>query len=674
MTLYSSNFYDQFKYGREALVTFNASPFTARPIDYGKIRLSWSKPQGDWDVFRLLRNPFGFPMTADDGDVLLEVDTTYTEQTIVDTGAVPGNTGLVQGRTYYYSIFVRQTSDKKWFNAGITTGLSVKDYGTATLMYEYLPFIYKTMDIMSVTDNEGKPNTELYSFLRMFAFEYDVFKTMTENAKNRYDILNLDGRLIPTVLHQFGLSYERELGVQQGRRMLQNYSSIYGKKGSAAGLKTFVSAFTGYNCSLGSAKNLMLNVDDSSFELGVGSWYAPASATLAAITGASESPTVSPYSESTSPSNFPNLQQGILKVTPSASTDITMYCGSISDVTKSVTQGIPVIAGTAYAFSIYSRAKTTAKNIKTGIKWVTRTGALSSTTVTEVTSTNQSTSAWNRTTVVTATAPADAVWAIPYVTIVSAASGEVHYFDAAQFEVGSSSTDFVDARRIDVYLLPNRVNEIINPSFETVTTNWTVSGGTGATSATAPNGVGGTNSLKITASSSAPTLVGGFYMSAAALDSHAFSAYVKGPATDKVKLTIKWYDSAYSQIGAAVSSSDFALKTTWDRVSYVATSPANTVWAKVELVYTSTSGNEVFADALLFEKGSYLQPYFDGGHGYQETSDLRWETVGSTANDAVNGRSLYYRNLTVTYKRLKAVMGDFVPNYAPWATFIAQIV
>jgi len=614
-------------------------------------------------------------MTADDGDVLLDVDDTYSKTSFIDAGELPNGAGLASGKTYYYSIFVRRTSDGKWFKAGVTLGVSVKDYGTATLMYEYMPFIYKTLNITAITDAVDEFNNDLYNFLKVFAFEHDMLKTHAENVKNKYNINNLDGRLIPNMLDQFGFTYERELGIQQGRRMLQNAANIHRKKGSVAGIKTFVPAFTGYSCKLDAVTNLMLNVDDSSFELGIGSWTSTSNGTLSSITGLSESPVVSPYQESTSPSNYPNAQAGMLKVVPTSSADVTIYCGSLSDTVKARTQSIPVTAGTAYAFTIFARAKTTAKNIKTGIKWVKSDGTFSSTTVTEVTSTNEATDAWNRTTVVTATAPSDAVWAIPYATIVSAASGEPHYFDAAQFEEGSSATDFVDARRIDIYLGPNRINEILNPSFESATTNWIITGGTGSVVASAPTGVGGSNSLKIVSSGTQPAIESDFMMDATALDAHTFSAYVKGPVTDTVALKIEWYDDTDTVIDTDDDTSEnFTLTTAWGRVSYTATAPADTVKAKVKLLYTSANTREVFADALLFERTSYLHPYFDGDSGYEELTDLLWESHGATANDEVGGRSLYYRNRVVTYKRLKAVMEDYVPNYAPWATFIGYII
>lgn len=670
MTVYGSNFYGLFKYGREALVDYDATPFIARPKNYGYIGLQWTPPSGTWTKLRLIRNPFGYPMTADDGDILLDVSSSYSKYTYEDTGAVPNNAGLIEGRTYYYSIFVLGEVDgqPKWFNAGIASSISVKNYGTADLMYEYLPFMYKLLNIRSASDGSGELNSDLYNFLRIFAFEHDLFKTQAEVVKNRYDILNLDGSLIPVMLNQFGLQYERELGIQQGRRMLQNASTIYLKKGSVAGVKDFINAFSGYNCYLAEPKNLMLNTDDSSFETGIGSWGNVANATIESISGSGESPAVTPYEIGTSPYNS---QLGLLKVTPSSTSDVKFYCGDYTDPAAARVEGIPVTPGSTYSFTIYVRSKTSTKTIKTGIKWVKRSGAISSTTVTEVSSTS-STSAWVRTTAVTATAPGEAVWAIPYVVIASPTASQVHYFDAAQFEEGSSATTFIDARRIDAYLGANRINQIQNPSFETVTTNWTVAGGTGSLSTSVPADIGGAKSLKVAASGTTATITSDNYITVTPSDVHAFSAYVKGPATDSVKLKIEWFTSANSSISTSESSS-VTLATSWSRASMTAVAPSNAAKAKVQLSYTTANTHEVYADAVLFEVSSYVQPYFDGSTGYAETTDLMWETTNTSANDAVNGRSLYYRNRVVTYKRLNAVLCDYVPERAPIALFIGYV-
>jgi hypothetical protein len=604
MALYGNNFYNLFTYGREALVEFDAQPFIANSPEYASIQLSWALPSGEWDTLLLVRNALGFPVTPDDGDLLLETTsaTSYLDRRLDPITNTVVDPRVVEGKTYYYSIFVNRTSDGKWFLAGLTMGTAVKNYGTADLMYSYLPFMYRASSINGLSSDTGEINSDLYNFIRLFAFEYDKFKTDAENVKARYDIANLNGRLIPVMMDQFGFRYEQGMGLQQGRRLLQNAINIYNTKGSAAGLKTFVAAFSGYNATLAAAKNLMLNVNDSSFETSVGGWSMSysSSATLSSVSGLSESPVVTPYLESTSPSNYPNATSGILKVQAEVAVTAAFACGVASPTTK----GIPVTAGEDYTFTIYSRGKTTTRSISTNIDWYDRFGELISS-GTAVTTTN-STTTWKRTTKVTSTAPEDAYFAVPTVWVVGIEVGEIHYFDAAQFEAGSSATSYVDARRIDIKLGANRINEVINPSFTTNTNNWTVFSGslarTTGTGAFSDSDAWG----NLTASSGSPILkpagnqLGGVFL-VSPNTPYTFSAYLKSSeAGDSVKVRIVWLDNDTNTVDT-YNDTYRSIATSWGRYSATATSPENAVKAIMFIDFTSVSGRVLSVDAVMFE-------------------------------------------------------------------------
>jgi hypothetical protein len=740
MSLYGNNFYNLFTYGRDALVEFDAQPFIANSIDYASIQLNWELPSGAWNKLLLVRNNLGFPVTPDDGDLLLDTTTatSYLDRRIDPvTGAILDRR-MVEGKTYYYSIFVRRTSDSKWFTAALNMGTAAKNYGTADLMYSYLPFMYRALSINGLSSDTGGINTDLYNFIRLFAFEYDKFKTDAENVKARYDIANLNGRLIPVMMNQFGFAYEQEMGLQQGRRLLQSAIDIYNTKGSAAGLKTFVAAFSGYNATLAAVKNLMLNINNSSFEQSVGGWNGVTNVTLSSITGASESPAVAPYLESTSPANYPNATTGVLKAVITAAATASFSCGE----TTPTTLGIPITAGNPYAFTIYSRAKTDARSVSVNIKWYDRFGVYISA-GTAVTSTN-STSAWSRTTVVTATAPGgsasitnvaattsiatftgtnnfiagqkvtitgltstpaalnltnvtiatasgsdftvagtfttlsstavsgatavivsgQAQFAVPTVSIASGGAGEIHYFDAAQFEAGSSATDYVDARRIDIKLGANRINLAKNPSFESVTTNWAA---TGAALTTDASGAitGSSASLKVTATgASAVVSQSESLVSVTAGSPYTLSGYAKSANTDSVTPSVLYYNIGGTLISTSTGTTTALNSSTWTRVSIVSTAPATAVSAKLVFTYATANTRINYLDAVMFEAASYVQTYFDGSTGYYKTDDLLWED-----GSAVNGRSLYYRNRVNVTTRLATVLPDYVPYGARWALF-----
>ena len=663
MSRYGDEFYGLAPYGTDTLVDFDVSPFTVSSIDYNKIFVEWNQPTGDWDKLRLVRNGFGFPMTPDDGDLLFEGDNTSNIRTYLDEGQIPANSGLIEGRTYYYTIFVRNTTTGRWIAAGTNLGVAVKNFGTAELMYDYLPAVYKIGNPFTAEDNDTDLNSDLFNFLQIFAFEHDLFKTLATNMKNRYDPLTLDGRLIPLALNEFGFPFEKEIGIQQARSLLKNAIKIYSERGSLSGLKTFVAAFTGFNADITTPVNLMPDYNNATFQESIGFWQNVEKTTLVRALQNSESPAVPPYIEPSSPPNFPNEAVGFLKATATAAGDMLFACG----ISAPMTRAIPIKAGTTYNLSCYTRAKTTARTVTLNIQWFDRFGQLIGT-AGEASSTNV-VETWTRATASSGSAPENAYYAVPQVRIEDAVLGEVHYLDAFQFSIGTEPVTFADARRIDIILRANRINQVLNPSFETSLDNWSFAN---ATEVVEPGGAveGSDYSAKITSS------IDNDYVSAVSVsrvavvggDQNAFSAYAKGPAGTTARLTTIWYDQ--SDIAFELNlSDDFELSPTeWTRVTATPVAPENAVTAALTIDFTPTAiGDEFYLDAVLFEKAAFVSPYFDGSAGYAQLGDTLWEN-----GDPVNGRSHYYKNREVVIKRLFETLPDYVPLGAPWAVFVAE--
>jgi hypothetical protein len=547
---------------------------------------------------------------------------------------------LSPGKTYYYSIFAYIDASASWVKLGDALSVSVKDYLTASLMYKYLPEAYTFP-----ADSVASQNTDLFNFLRIFAFEYDLFKTMAENTTYRYNVDNLDARLIPALLNEFGFNYESSMGIRQARKLLKYAADIYLTKGSVAGIKKFIAAFSGYNAEIGTLKNLFLTTDCASFEA-THSYWSLVSNTTNTISIATSDGSIVPYIESGSPANYPNVRAGMLKHTSTTGGTYTVKYGYSTDATpvlNPVLYGIPVTAGTAYTFSIYSWAKTTLRSITLAINWYDKDGALLSTSATS--SANNSTSAWTRITNTNKTAPTNAVYAAPQITINSTANGEVHYFDAAQFHAGASAITYADARRIDLYLQPNRINHIKNPSFEGTTvattsrTNQvtnpsletnsnTYSPANSATIAlsTAQKYVGNQSLLVTYAAAAGATTTGtGFVLSLPPNTTYTFSAYVYTPS-----------GSVFPQLSVqngTITTTNSANATTtdgWQRLSRTFTTGTHT--GNQNYSFYALNGSPVavggtqsfYLDAVLVESGSVLKPYFDGATAAADEFTYSW--------------------------------------------------
>jgi hypothetical protein len=189
--------------------------------------------------------------------------------------------------------------------------------------------------------------------------------------------------------------------------------------------------------------------------------------------------------ETNSTEYYPNRQKGILSIVNANSNSgtLTIKCGADSPITK----GIPVTAGSAYTFSIYSVAGSTARNVTLGIDWYNRFGTFISSSTGSATS-NATGNFSSQIVAANKVAPTNTYYAVPTISVANsagAATKEYHYFDCAQFEQATAATYFEDARIIHITLKANRTNELINPHFHSeMSMNpnpWNITGGTFST-------------------------------------------------------------------------------------------------------------------------------------------------------------------------------------------------
>ena len=277
MARYGLAYYNLAYYGPDNPVNFVAGTFTASPKGYSSIQLSWTSPSGNWSKIKLVRNPYGFPVNAFDGDTILQAFKETDPTAYLDTN------GLEEGAFYYYSLFVFDVANYVWVRASNVIGLSVKDYQYRNKLYSYLPEILKVEQLYDASGNLN--NQALFKFLSIFGFQLDQTHTLIYLIENRYDIEKVNGVLLPLFLNQFGLIYEPEIGLQQARILIRDAVEIGKKKGSQDGVREFIKAFTGYGVpqpitgtpnpsvdGLIMGKNLMLDYNDSSFEESKGHW------------------------------------------------------------------------------------------------------------------------------------------------------------------------------------------------------------------------------------------------------------------------------------------------------------------------------------------------------------------------------------------------------------------
>jgi hypothetical protein len=536
-------------------------------------------------------------------------------------------------------------------------------------MYNYLPQIYRQVGL--TTDAfSNRENQDLKNFLCLFAFEYDLEKTYAYNLMYSYDTSFVDGRYIPQLMKQFGLSFEPEIGLKQSRVLLRNAMKNYKTKGSKDGFATYLKAFTGYDVQVDQGKNLMLDFNDSSFEQNIGNWAATAATITRIDTGTGG---ISAYSESSAPASYPNKNTGLLRATVTTAGTVTLTCGNSAPVTR----GVPVTAGQPYSYSVYAQAGTIARNVTLSIEWYNCRGALISTSTGSAVSV--ATGSWQRVTVANQTAPTNAMFAVPVITIASTALSNVFYFDAVQFENLNAASAFEEARVVKATFKASRLNELTNPNFQTNTV-WTAANGT----LVLASSISGTPTRYLDALVLNPTAANfntrinseNVKIYSPKPDYFTFSTYVRflnqGAAptsADQVVLRLRWYDDAGALLRTDSGTAVTATTTGWSRPFVTGYAPATTDFcvASIEWVPSSTQVS-LIADEAMFERSAFLNEYFDGTIGVSTVGNLFWE---GTTNDS---KSHLYVNKTVVEGRLLSDINNYLTNGTQFQLLFAQPV
>lgn len=508
MSRYGIDFYGSgVSYGTGSSTVYVADGFVAKSVDYGAIKLEWGTPKGTLDesLFRLVRNQYGFPETADDGVVLVETATATSPNSFL-------NVGLTQGKYQYYSIFVTDESSR-WVKAGEAYALSVKDWGFDKALYDTLPTPYKAVDLWNW--RAGGVNQDLVNFLGLFAFQLSIYRTEIDIESKPYDPNTVSIKVLPILLRQLGMTYETGISAARSRALAWNATRLHKMRGTPAGLKLYAESLTGFPVAIEPGKNLSLTINDSSFEESAGSWEPIQKCIIERVPG---NDTLPAFVDSGSPAGFPNKSKGMLAITTNAQAiaptlnggvlpepgmsytpstistrtirtsggtwasedyawateDISWTGGGvILPISHAVIglagwpidpyQAIPVEPNLEYSASIRMTSLSSSRSAVLCLSWFNESGNLLKSISGEEVSLA---SGWSEVFVDGEMSPNDAAWATVRVQIRYPAENEVFYADGFQFEKGSVHTFYEDSRQTNIVLTPTLQNIIKNPTFD----------------------------------------------------------------------------------------------------------------------------------------------------------------------------------------------------------------
>ena len=174
----------------------------------------------------------------------------------------------------YYSLFISYIEDYtginnptslKWKLAGTASSILVKDTGTVNTLASHLPAFY-------LRDAQSGNSNDLLDFLKVFAFQLDVYKASSNNVFYSTNIATADEDLLKLLLKQFGVPVTNITDIAQARTLAANIVKIYKESGSLVGLQTLIEAYTGYGSEFIYGTNKMPDYNSSSFEENIGFW------------------------------------------------------------------------------------------------------------------------------------------------------------------------------------------------------------------------------------------------------------------------------------------------------------------------------------------------------------------------------------------------------------------
>jgi hypothetical protein len=197
-----------------------------------------------------------------------------------------------------------------------------------------------------------------------------------------------------------------------------------------------------------------------------------------------------------------------------------------------------------------------------------------------------------------------------------------------------------------------RTNLVANPNFEVNTTGWLAFGGLITLTRITTDAYSGTSSAQIVRALNGGGAVNhgldattGTYIPVVVGQTYRLSAYLKSVSgTPNCFLTVAWHNAGGAYIGET-GATVVALTNSWQRLDLSATAPVNAATGRI-LIRENVSAGESAAtwliDAILFETGSTLLPYFDGTYadtytGYTLTSQGWSGTADASTSTATWG-------------------------------------
>lgn len=440
-------------YGEPNQADFNARPVEVYATAQQYLSVQWRVPTGTISRIRVVRTIGSESIRVEDGVIVYDDVYNPAVYTYDDRNAPPGVWTC-------YTVFAYDTSADVWVNCGAGYGMAIPAGTWSQNLPRLLPGAMTTHNYAA--SSEPDPDHLMTKWMSALALMPDDIAVKAEALSKFHSAAECPPMNLTALADTFGIPAEHAVGTARLRQVLLHLGDIYQTKGTLTGLDLYATALTGYPITLRVGNNFMLDRDDSSGETGIGRWAV--SSGTATITRDDYSVTPRP----TLPTDMAG--NGCIKVTLGATATTVLRCGA-SDPRS---YGIPVEGWSYIKAGFFGRASVGSRTIALAVRWYSMDGTYLSTSATLATMSPSATT-WTSNTGSEVAVAANAVWAVPEITITSGADTNVFHIDAIRIGRGAAeyvAWEDVDARAPVITLYPRRYNLVTNPSFETNATGW----------------------------------------------------------------------------------------------------------------------------------------------------------------------------------------------------------
>lgn len=229
------------------------------------ISVEWTWPEGDWSHFSLVRSTRSPVRRREEGQIMMETVGRVWDQYAYQTTGQPvyRDPQPPPGEWVYYTAFVLDTN-RVWTYAGEVFEVSIADYDWALRLPELLPGV--SIGDLQRSLSPAQQDNDLVQFLQTPGALLDKVVTMGEAAQFYWDPIRVPPQMFPAMVQSLGYPYDPTLGLGQMRYAIDALEGPV--SGSLDFVRTFAEGVTGCDVRAEISNNLMLDINDSSFESG----------------------------------------------------------------------------------------------------------------------------------------------------------------------------------------------------------------------------------------------------------------------------------------------------------------------------------------------------------------------------------------------------------------------